>query len=168
MKKVSFVLLALLFLREGAILPMASEPPMNMERDKIHALHLIVAPGRDSSFTLYDDDGVSEAWRRGEFRKTRIEMCGRDRVEISFRAEGAYPDFVERVTVEMLRRDRSPYWVRLGEQRLPRFTNRRAFEAADSGWYYSQSKRAVLIRYPNPKQDLQLTVSFEDFDLIGM
>ena len=157
-----------LFLREGAILPLAAEPPMNMEREKIRALHLLLAPGRDSSFTLYDDDGVSEAWRRGESRKTRIELRGRDRVEISFRAEGAYPDFVERVTVEMLRRDRSPYWVRLGEKLLPRYTNRHAFEAADSGWYYSQTKRAVLIRYPNPKQDLELTVSFEDFDLIGM
>ena len=157
-----------LFLREGAILPLAAEPPMNMERDKIRALHLIVAPGRDSSFTLYDDDGVSEAWRRGESRKTRIELHGRDRVEICFRAEGAYPDFVERVTVEMLRRDRSPCWVRLGEELLPRFTNRQDFESAVSGWYYSQTKRAVLIRYPNPRRELSLTVSFEDFDLIGM
>ena len=36
------------------------------------------------------------------------------------------------------------------------------------GWYYSQSKRAVEIKYPNPKKDTTLTVSFEDFDLIGM
>ena len=141
---------------------------MNMERDRIRALHLIAAPGRDSSFTLYDDDGVSEAWRRGESRKTRIELHGRDRVEICFRAEGTYPDFVERVPVEMLRRDRSPYWVRLGEELLPRLTNRQDFESTVSGWYYSQTKRAVLIRYPNPRRDLSLTVSFEDFDLIGM
>ncbi len=70
--------------------------------------------------------------------------------------------------MELLRRDRSPYWVRLGEELLPRFTNRQDFEAADSGWYYSQTKRAVLIRYPNPRRELSLTVSFENFDLIGM
>ena len=27
---------------------------------------------------------------------------------------------------------------------------------------------AVLVKYPNPKRDITLTVSFEDFDLIGM
>ena len=68
----------------------------------------------------------------------------------------------------MIRKDRSPFWVNLDEDRLERFLNRRRFEAAEKGWYYSQSKRAVLIKYPNPRRDLTLTVSFEDFDLIGM
>ena len=38
----------------------------------------------------------------------------------------------------------------------------------EEGWYYSQTKKAVLIKYPNPRKDTVLTVSFEDFDLIGM
>ena len=56
----------------------------------------------------------------------------------------------------------------LGEKKLEHFLNRRKFEAASEGWYYSQSGRAVLVKYPNPGKDTTLTVSFEDFDLIGM
>ncbi len=157
-----------MFLREGAIVPMAGNQLMSMERDHMTALHLTVAPGIDSEYLLYDDDGVSNDFRRGVCRRTAIRMHGTSVVKLDFASEGSYTDFVERVTVEMIRKDRSPFWVALGGEKLEHFLNRRKFEAADSGWYYSQSKRAVLVKYPNPKKDVTLTVSFEDFDLIGM
>ena len=87
---------------------------------------------------------------------------------MAFAARGSYTDWVEQVTVEMIRKDRSPYWVALGDRRLEHFLNRRRFEAAAEGWYYSQTKRAVLVKYRNPKQDTTLTVSFEDFYRIEM
>lgn len=157
-----------MFLREGAIVPMADNQLMSMERDHVTDLHLTMAPGVDSSYTLYDDDGVTNDFRKGAYRKTAISMRGKSVVKVDFTAEGSYIDFVERVTVEMIRKDRSPFWVALGEEKLEHFLNRRKFEAAGKGWYYSQSKKAVLIKYPNPKRDITLTVSFEDFDLIGM
>ena len=157
-----------MFLREGGIVPMADNQLMSMERDHVTDLHLTMAPGIDSSFTLYDDDGVTNDYRKGGFRKTEIRMSGKSVVKVDFCSEGSYTDFVERVTVEMIRKDRSPFWVRLGEEKLEHFLNRRKFEAADKGWYYSQSKKAVLVKYPNPKKNVTLTVSFEDFDLIGM
>ena len=95
-------------------------------------------------------------------------MLFRSVVKLDFAAEGEYTDFVKDVVVEMVRKDRSPFWVALGEEKLEHFLNRRKFEAADSGWYYSQTKKAVLVKYPNPKKDVTLTVSFENFDLIGM
>ena len=89
-------------------------------------------------------------------------------VKINFTAEGDYRDTVENVTVEIIRKDRSPFCAALGGQRLKHYLNRRKYEAADSGWYYSQTKKAVLVKYANPKKDAQLVVSFEDFDLTGM
>ena len=157
-----------MFVREGAIIPMADNQPMSMERDHVTDLHIIMAPGVDRSYTLYDDDGVSNDYLKGVYRKTNIGMSGGSVVKVDFTGEGSYTDFVETVTVEMIRKDRSPFWVTLGGEKLEHFLNRRKFEAAKKGWYYSQSKRAVLIKYPNPKQDVTLTVSFEDFDLIGM
>ena len=158
-----------LFLRAGAILPLADNRLMSMARDRVTDLRLLLAPdGRERRFTLYDDDGVTNDWRAGVFRKTEITVRGEGVVTVDFRAAGSYPDFVETVTVEMLRRDRGPCWVQLGERTLPHFLNRRRFEAAPEGWYYSQTKRAVEIRYPNPRRDTRLTVSFADFDLIGM
>ena len=157
-----------LFIREGAIIPLADNQLMSMERDHVTDLHLILAPGGERSYTLYDDDGVSNDYRRDICRRTEIRMSGESVVKVAFRSEGGYTDFVENVTVEMIRKDRSPFWVALGDKKLEHFLNRRKFEAAAEGWYYSQSKRAVLIKYANPKRDLTLSVSFEDFDLIGM
>ena len=158
-----------LFVREGAIIPMAGNQLMSMERDHATSLHITMAPGaQDSSYTLYDDDGVTNDYLKGVYRKTEIGMSGKSVVKVSFKAEGSYTDFVENVVVEMIRKDRSPFWVTLGEEKLEHFLNRRKFEAAEKGWYYSQSKKAVLVKYPNPKKDVTLTVSFEDFDLIGM
>ncbi len=157
-----------MFLRSGAILPLAGNQPMRM-RACVTDLRLILAPdGEEHRFTLYDDDGITNNYRRGVFRKTEITMRGGSVVTVEFKAAGAYADFVETVTVEMLRRDRSPFWVQLGDRRLPRFLNRRRFEAAGEGWYYSQTRRAVEIKYPNPGRDTTLTVSFENYDLIGM
>ena len=157
-----------LFIREGAIIPMADNQLMSMERDHTTALHLILAPGAERSYTLYDDDGVSNNYRKGVYRRTEITMSGESVVKVGFKSEGSYTDFVETVTVEMIRKDRSPFWVALGDRKLEHYLNRRKFEAAAEGWYYSQSRRAVLVKYANPKKDATLTVSFEDFDLIGM
>ena len=158
-----------MFVREGAIIPFAENQLMSMERDKTTSLHITMAPtDGERVFTVYDDDGVSNDFKKGIFRKTEIKMSGRNVVKVEFSSTGEYTDFVENITVEMIRKDRSPFWVALGDEKLEHFLNRRKFEAAEKGWYYSQTKKAVLVKYPNPKKNITLTVSFEDFDLIGM
>lgn len=158
-----------MFLREGGILALADNQLMNMEKDCVKDLHLVIAPAAGGSrFVLYDDDGKTNDFKKGVFRRTAIDVQGTDVVTVDFAGEGNYRDTVETVTVEMIRKDRSPFWVSLDGQKLEHYLNRRKFEAAKSGWYYSQSRRAVLVKYGNPGKDARLTVSFEDFDLIGM
>lgn len=157
-----------MFVREGAIIPMAKNQLMSMEKDAVTKLHLILAPGKESSMTVYDDDGKSNSFINGEFRKTTISMTGESVVKVNFFAEGTYKDTVEDVSVEMIKKSRSPFWVTIGDQKINHYFNRRKFEEAEEGWYYSQTKRTVLIKYKNPGKDITLTVSFEDFDLIGM
>ena len=179
-----------MFIREGAIIPMASNQLMSMERDHATGLHIVMAPGAERTYTLYDDDGVTNDYQKGVFRKISIHMSGTDVVKVDFISEGEYTDHVKDVEIEMIRKDRSPFWVALGDEKLEHFLNRRKFDAVEKGWYYSQTKKAVLIKYPNPgrditrgiagigqpqedkasgaRQQVTLTVSFEDFDLIGM
>lgn len=157
-----------MFLREGAIIPMAKNQLYSMEKEQVRQLHLLLVPGADSSYTLYEDDGVSMRYRKGVYRKTKITMSGTTVVNTRFVSEGSYPDSIESVLVEMVRKDKSPFFVELCGERLPHYLNRRQFMAAERGWYYSQTDRAVLIQYPNPRQDYTLKVSFEAFDLIGM
>ena len=107
-----------MFIREGAIIPFAENQLMNMERDNTKSLHIIMAPGFDRNYTLYDDDGVTNDFQKGIFRKTEIKMTGKNVVKVEFSSEGNYNDFVENVTVEMIRKDRSPFWVTLKSQKI--------------------------------------------------
>lgn len=157
-----------MFIREGAVIPIAENQLMNMERDHVKKLHLILVPNGERDYTMYDDDGVSNAYCDGVFHKTKIHVEGTEVVKVAFMSEGSYEDHIETIEVEMIRRDRSPFWIQLGGRKMEHYLNRRKFEEAESGWYYSQTRRAVLIKYANPKQDTTLIVSYEDFDLIGM
>lgn len=157
-----------MFIREGAVIPIAENQLMNMERDHVKKLHLILVPNGERDYTMYDDDGVSNAYCDGVFHKTKIHVEGTEVVKVAFTSEGSYEDHIETIEVEMIRRDRSPFWIQLGGRKMEHYLNRRKFEEAESGWYYSQTRRDVLIKYANPKQDTTLIVSYEDFDLIGM
>lgn len=157
-----------MFLREGAIIPMAENRIFSMEKDKVTDLLLTVIPGEERSFCLYDDDGRTNNYKNGQFLKTDIHMSGNSIVKLNVKRSGSYKDTVRNIKVDMVKKERSPFWVSLSGKRMRHFLNRRLFEQATEGWYYSQSKRSVEVKYPNPSDDYELQVSFEDFDLIGM
>lgn len=157
-----------MFVREGAVIAMADNQLMTMEGDHTTALHLIVAPKGTTTTTLYDDDGITNDFKSGVYRKTTITTTAGERVTMNFASEGSYKDTVETIKVEMIAKEKSPFWVTLDGRKIEHFLNRRKFDAAAEGWYYSQSKKAVEVKYANPAKDHALTVSFEQFDLIGM
>lgn len=157
-----------MFIRSGAIIPMSGNKLTSMAMDKVEALELLVATGENRSFVLYDDDGVSNDFKKGVFKKTTIEMSGDEIVKLNFKSEGGYKDSIKTVRANIIKKEKSPYWVSLAGRKLPHFLNRRKFEASSEGWYYSQTNRSVEIKYANPESDYELIVSFEMFDLIGM
>ena len=157
-----------MFVREGAVIAMADNQLMTMEGDHTTALHLIVAPKGTTTTTLYDDDGITNDFKSGVYRKTTITTTAGERVTMNFASEGSYKDTVETIKVEMIAKEKSPFGVTLDGRKIEHFLNRRKFDAAAEGWYYSQSKKAVEVKYANPAKDHELTVSFEQFDLIGM
>jgi len=52
-----------LFVRAGSIVPIGAQIPNTGTRQPLKSLR--VYPGRDTTFTLYDDDGVTNAYRKG-------------------------------------------------------------------------------------------------------
>ena len=75
---------------------------------------------------------------------------------------------IEQVALRVIRHDKCPFYVMLQGEKLPHLLHRPAFEAAERGWYYSQSKKCVEIKYPYPHEDYEVVISFEPFDMIGM
>lgn len=58
------------YVRAGSILPMGMPVSSTAEKQKLQAIR--VYPGRDARFTLYDDDGTTNAYRRGGGTKTEL------------------------------------------------------------------------------------------------
>ncbi len=79
-----------LFVRGGSIIPMANYA---LSTAFIHndSLTFHVYPGNDATFTLYEDDGVTEAYRyKNEKRTTAVSF---NQSSFTFRIEAAFGDF---------------------------------------------------------------------------
>ena len=157
-----------LFVRSGAIIPMAEDRLVNLKTQQAEHLRILCAADRDGRFELYEDDGISMDYEKGGCLKTSITMTAGERTVLDFHQEGHYETAVKTLYLDMIHRKKAPYWVKADGETIPHFLHRRKFEDADCGWYYSQRLKSVQIKYPNPKKDYQVIVSFEQFDLIGM
>ena len=157
-----------LFVRSGAIIPMAEDRLDNLKTQQAEHIRILCAADRDGRFELYEDDGISMDYEKGGCLKTSITMTAGERTVLDFHQEGHYETAVKTMYLDMIHREKAPYWVKADGETIPHFLHRRKFEDADCGWYYSQRLKSVQIKYPNPKKDYQVIVSFEQFDLIGM
>ena len=157
-----------LFIRSGAIVPQSQTRLTNLMTQKTTALSLLLVPDTDSSFALYEDDGVSNDYQRGMYLKTQVDVAAGQKTVISFSHQGEYDTAIETMHLDVVHREKSPFYVLLDQETLPHFLHRKKFEAAERGWYYSQTLKSVQIKYPNPKRDYAVTISFEEFDMIGM
>ncbi len=157
-----------MFIRSGAVIPMSGNRLTNLMTQQTTVLDLLLAPDVDSSFTLYEDDGVSNDYLRGQYLKTRIDVSAGEQTVIRFSHSGDYATNVASIHLDVVHREKSPFYVRIGGETIPHFLHRKKFEAASCGWYYSQTLKSVQIRYENPKRDHEVLISFAVFDLIGM
>lgn len=157
-----------MFLKSGPILPMAENQIYNLATEKVTGLKILCVPDQDAAFDLYDDDGASMDYEQGVYVNIHIEMKAGEQTILNFVKTGSYESPVERMHIDMVHREKSPYWVRVDGMEVPHFLNRSDYEAVESGWYYSQTLKSVQIKYPNIHRDYQVVVSFEAFDLIGM
>ena len=156
------------FVPSGAMIPMAINQMNNLRTQYATGINLLCAADKDGQFTLYEDDGVTMNYENGDYLKTTITMTAGEKTYLDFTNEGSYETKVENMYIDMIHRDKAPYWVTIDGKQIPHFLHRRKFEDAECGWYYSQRLKSVQIKYPNPKKDYQILVSFEQFDMIGM
>ena len=157
-----------LYVRSGAIIPMAENTLDNLTTQQATSIMLLCAADQNNAFTLYEDDGATMDYEKGDYLKTHITMTVGERTYLDFKQEGSYKTSVDSMYIDMIHREKSPYWVTVEDQQIPHFLHRRKFEEAECGWYYSQRLKSVQIKYKNPGKDYRVLVSFEQFDLIGM
>ena len=157
-----------LFVTDNAIIPMSDDNLTNLRTQEVKKLHILAAADRDASFTLYEDDGISDDYEKGRRLATEITLSAGVVTRLEFRTSGDYETAVESLLVDLIHREKAPYHVFRDGQELKHFLHRRKFEEAEEGWYYSQSLKSVLIKTGWSDSDFAIDISFEQFDLIGM
>ena len=157
-----------MYIRSGAIIPMAGNQMKNLKTEQATAIDLICADDKDGQFDLYEDDGQTMDYEKGVYLRTHIDMKSGVQTELTFTNEGSYQTNVEDMYLDVIHREKAPFWVNVDGKEVPHFLHRRKFEEADFGWYYSQTKKSVQIKYKNPKKDYNVVISYEQFDMIGM
>lgn len=157
-----------MFIREGAVIPMAMNQIMNMEKDAVTALRIIVAPQDGATFELYDDDGVSNDYQKDICMKTTFRISVGEEVTIQVFKEGSYSDSVKNLLFEVISPSSAPHSVVLEGKQIPRFLRRDLFEQAGEGWFYELSRRVVLIKLQNPDSDYKIVLNWDAGNILGM
>ena len=131
-----------LFVRNGAVIPMTNPNNNVSQIDRTLRIYEIYPSGH-TSFTEYDDDGTTEAYRRGEFATTSIESeAVGDRVTVTIHpSEGDFAGF-ERMKRTELRinvtaePDGVKAYVDGRRVKLQEAASAEEFAAAENAWYY--------------------------------
>ncbi|HWI66468.1 MAG TPA: glycoside hydrolase family 31 protein [Symbiobacteriaceae bacterium] len=126
-----------LYVRAGAILPLAPERPST--GGAWDALTLAIYPGEGpSSFTLYEDDGETTAYEHGVTTATEFRFAG-NQVYIGEQGTRAYS-----LQVRLARR---PAGVTLGDGGdLAAKRSRESLGKAGTGWWYDQKAKVLHVK----------------------
>jgi alpha-glucosidase (family GH31 glycosyl hydrolase) len=152
-----------LFVKAGSIIPMWPEGTMSWRTRDRGRLDLDVYPREAGSFTLYEDDGVSRAYARGEYAEQTFTTSPTPAgltVRIG-ESTGRYAGQVDqrryRLTVHDLGRTTR---VTAGDSVLPRFLDKTSYDAAPAGWYLDPSRAGITdVRLPPLAAAASLTVT---------
>lgn len=147
-----------LFQRGGSILPLQSE----------NGIDLWICPDKDCTFTLYEDDGISNDYRKGEYLASTYTLTKNGSiVTLHSEKEGSYVPYPT-VSFQIQCTNKAPCTVLWNGAPLPQILDETRFHAADTGWHYYHSTKICTVRHGTGRDLKNLTISFDQFDLIRM
>ncbi|MYT27134.1 DUF5110 domain-containing protein, partial [Streptomyces sp. SID7760] len=139
-----------LFVKGGAIVPMW--PQMNHTGEKpVSTLTYDIHPRGNSSFSLYEDDGITRAHESGAFARQRVDVtapaAGSGTVTVSVGAPtGSYTGKPASRGYEFsLHVASAPGAVAADGAALARQSSKAAYDAAATGWFFDPADRGGLL-----------------------
>ncbi|HYT40653.1 MAG TPA: TIM-barrel domain-containing protein [Acidimicrobiia bacterium] len=154
-----------LFVKGGSIVPMWPEGTLSWATRDTGRLDLDVYPEGVSDFTLYEDDGVTRGYARGEYSTQRFTAAvAADRTEVTIGAiAGDYAGRPEhRRYLLRVHGAEPPAGVAAGDTALARHPSPAAFDAAASGWYFDPGIGGVtVVQTPPVRAGAALTITLD-------
>ncbi|MDH2393280.1 glycoside hydrolase family 31 protein, partial [Streptomyces sp. HNM0663] len=140
-----------LFVKGGGIVPMW--PQMNYKGEKpVDTLTYDVYPRGSSSFTLYEDDGITRAYKSGAYAKQQVDVSapqsGTGDVRIDVGAStGSYEGKPASRGYEFtVHAADAPTAVTVDSTALTRLTSKSAYDSAATGWFFDPADRSGTLR----------------------
>ena len=146
-----------LFVRQGAIIP--TGPVMDyVNAFKSAWLDVHVWPGASSSFTLFEDDGVSWKYKQGQYAKTAFSLADSDK-EVLFTVqakEGSF-DTGRKLYIVIFHDADQPAAVEKNGQKLPSFSNLTDLHGQDGeGFSYDADARKLTVKLADQGRQVRL------------
>lgn len=136
-----------LFVRSGAIIPMQSKR-LRIDSTPEDSLFFEVYPDGKSSFEMYDDDGVTIAYQKGQFGKTEISCNdSQDKTEINISAlTGDFNGKPEKrtYTFDVFLQDNLPSQVLIDNKKIKQTVS--LSHLINSTWYYDAANKKIIFR----------------------
>jgi alpha-glucosidase len=150
-----------LLVRGGSIIPMW--PKMNYAGEKpATPITLDIYPRGNSTFSLYEDDGVTRKYRTGESARQKIDVSapGTGTVTVNVGAsEGSYAGKPASRPYELTLHVAGASAVTLGGDTLTHHTTRAAYDAATTGWFFDSGVLRVKTGTRPTSQPFTVTAS---------
>ncbi|MDH6124694.1 NPCBM/NEW2 domain-containing protein [Kitasatospora sp. GP82] len=141
-----------LFVKAGATVPMWPGISSYQDRTASSPLAWDIYPQGHSSFSLYEDDGVTRQYRQGRYATQRAEVsapnsgAGQVRIDLSASTGDFTGKQAARPYLFTVHSSTAPGRVTLGGRALPKLTGRAAFDAATEGWWYDAADRGGVVQ----------------------
>lgn len=163
-----------LFVKAGAAVPMW--PGIRSYRDRTASSPLAwdIYPQGNTSFTLYEDDGVTRQHRDGKYATQRADVrapvrgAGDVKVTVN-ESRGSFTGKQSKRPYEFtVHTGSEPRSVRL-DRTLPRLTSEAAYKAAQQGWWYDRDDRAGVVHVKTAplRTDRKFTVELNGTSAVG-
>ncbi|MFW3465416.1 NPCBM/NEW2 domain-containing protein [Streptomyces microflavus] len=163
-----------LFVKAGAAIPMWPGIRSYHDRTASSPLAWDIYPQGNTSFTLYEDDGVTRQHRDGKYATQRADVrapvrgAGDVKVTIN-ESRGSFTGKQSKRPYEFtVHTGSEPRSVRL-DRTLPRLTSEAAYKAAQQGWWYDRDDRGGVVHVKTAplRTDKKFTVKLSGTSAVG-
>jgi alpha-glucosidase len=141
-----------LLVKAGAIIPMYPEMLYDGQKPK-DPVTLDVYPSGKTSFTLYEDDGSTQEYRKGSFSKSTITSTTAPVITVNVgKCNGTYTDKpLSRKYELQIHTANKPKIVLLDNIAMTEYPSVSAWNSAKEGWYFAAAdKKGIVYVKTNP------------------
>ncbi|MEI8086074.1 MAG: DUF5110 domain-containing protein, partial [Paludibacter sp.] len=153
-----------LFVRAGAILPMYQPMMYDWERPT-DTLTLHVYPSGKSSFTMYEDDGLTREHRQGIYASTKFESSVSENGDLNFKINKAEGEFngrlKERTYLMEIHSSSSPNIVTFNGRKIKKMKSHEDLEKVSTGWYFDITNQNGIIQIKTDKVSTNIVSHLE-------